>query len=241
MVQTILLKRSPANLVLERPGGSSDIRDGFGTYKAACARADELLQAAGDPEAIDAACARSPVGKLLPNALYLHRSAVDGLKPLLRIYEGCARTYLGEIEDANLVKLHRTSGKVSYLAYPQFDTEAHPALARSVKLNLRTLALDAWDYTQSDNRPILHRREAFLAKDDARYAKFAKLTQQEERHGLLDETASIGTQHGWQSRLAEQGLELRGHRVVRRKAGQEKTRPETAQPEKGRPEKGRPE
>ena len=47
---------------------------------------------------------QSPVGKLLPNALYLHKSAIDALEPLLRIYEGCARSYLGEIEDANLVR-----------------------------------------------------------------------------------------------------------------------------------------
>ena len=52
---------------------------------------------AGDADSIDAACKRSPIGKLLPNALYVHRSALDGLEPLLRVYEGCARAYLGEM------------------------------------------------------------------------------------------------------------------------------------------------
>jgi DNA phosphorothioation-associated putative methyltransferase len=81
-----------------------DIREFFRTYKRACQTADELLFRAGDPEAIDDACKRSRIGKLLPNALYVHRSALETLEPLLRVYEGCARAYLGEIEDMNIVK-----------------------------------------------------------------------------------------------------------------------------------------
>ena len=52
-----------------------DIKEFFGTYTRACQRADALLFAAGDAAAIDAACCRSPLGKLLPNALYVHRCA----------------------------------------------------------------------------------------------------------------------------------------------------------------------
>ena len=116
-----------------------------------------------------------------------------------------------------MVKLHRFSGKVSYLAYPGFEADPHPALRRSVKLNLRTLELDCWDYADSDNPPILHRKESFLAGDHPLVAKFARLTGQEERLGLLSETATIGTRQGWQRRLEECQVELRGHRVVKRK------------------------
>ena len=98
-----------------------DIKEFFGAYKRACERADALLFRAGDATAIDEACCRSTLGKLLPNALYVHRSALDRLEPLLRVYEGCARAYLGEMEGANIIKLHRFSGKVSYLFYPSFD------------------------------------------------------------------------------------------------------------------------
>ncbi len=35
--------------------------------------------------------AKSAVGKLLPTALYVHRTALEALDPLLRVYEGCAR------------------------------------------------------------------------------------------------------------------------------------------------------
>jgi DNA phosphorothioation-associated putative methyltransferase len=70
----------------------------FGGHSRAYRQADDLLFRSGNAEAVDQACKRAPVGKLLPNALYVHRDALDSLNPLLRVYEGCARAYLGEVE-----------------------------------------------------------------------------------------------------------------------------------------------
>jgi DNA phosphorothioation-associated putative methyltransferase len=142
--------------------------------------------------------------------------ALESLDPLLGVYEGCARAYLGEIDGANLIKLHRHSGKVSYLVYPDFETDPHPALGRSVKLSLRTREIECLDYADSANLPVLHRKETFLTPDHPLYARFARLTAQEEKHGLLDHSATIGTRQGWEARLNAAGFALRGHRLVRR-------------------------
>ncbi len=192
-----------------------DIRAFFGTYTKACQRADELLFRAGDAAAIDEACRRSAVGKQLPDDLYVHRSAIDLLEPLLRIYEGCGRAYLGDVEGANVVKIHRRSGKLSYLIYPDFENDPHPALLRSVRVNLRSRQIDCNDYAQSANPPILHRKDSFLAPDHPLRDKFTRLTMQEEKHGLLDDVSGIGTREGWARRLAERGFTLKGHRLVR--------------------------
>jgi|SRR5579863_2633026 len=64
---------------------------------------------------------------------------------------------------ANIIKLHRFSGKVSYPAYPDFETDPHPALASGIKLDMRSRQIDFYDYRQSANPPVLHRKEAFLA------------------------------------------------------------------------------
>jgi DNA phosphorothioation-associated putative methyltransferase len=194
-----------------------DIKAFFKSYSRACEMADMLLFRAGHAEAIDDACKESRIGKLLPNALYVHRSALESLEPILRIYEGCASSYLGEIEGANIVKFHRHSGKLSYLAYPNFDRDPHPALLRSVKLSLRTREIQCFDYANSDNPPILHRKESFLEPDHPSYDKFAKLTKQEEDCGLLTDTSTIGTRDGWERRLAAEGFKLRGHRLTRLK------------------------
>lgn len=192
-----------------------DVRALFGGYTKACRDADDILFQVGKADAIDVACKRSPVGKLLPNALYVHRSALDTLEPILRVYEGCGRAYLGEIEGANLIKIHRFSGKVSYLVYPAFDDDPHPTLFRSVKLDMRNRQLECLDYGESENPPILHRKETFLPENHPLHEKFARLTRQEEKAGLLRETASIGTRSVWELELKKRGLRLHGHRLIR--------------------------
>jgi hypothetical protein len=88
-------------------------------------------------------------------------------------------------------------------------------LLRSIKLSLRTRELDCFDYATSANAPILHRKETFLPPDHPLQARFARLTQQEDKHALLDEPATIGTRDGWNRRLQERGFAIKGHRLVR--------------------------
>jgi DNA phosphorothioation-associated putative methyltransferase len=100
--------------------------------------------------------------------------------------------------------------------YPHFETDPHPALLRSVKLSLRSREIDCLEYAASKNPPILHRKESFLTSDHPLHAKFARLSEQEEKHGLLNDAATIGTREGWQARLSAAGFTLRGHQLVRR-------------------------
>ncbi len=72
-------------------GLERDFQAFFGSDAGAYRLADDRLFQPGDAAAVDDACRRSAVGKLLPNALYVHRSALKSLDPLLRIHEGCAR------------------------------------------------------------------------------------------------------------------------------------------------------
>jgi len=192
-----------------------DIKAFLGPYTKACKESDEILFRVGTADTIDQACRESKIGKLLPTALYVHRSALDHLSPTLRVYEGCGRAYVGEIEGANLIKIHRFSGKISYLAYPDFEADPHPSLARSVKLNMRSRQLECLEFGQGGNPPILHRKETFLHENHDLREKFAKLTAKEEKAGLLEETATIGTRDGWNARLAAKGFALRGHQLVK--------------------------
>ena len=147
----------------------------------------------------------------------IHGDGLDALEPLLRIYEGCGRAYLGDVEGANIIKIHRRSGKLSYLVYPEFNDDPHPALLRSIRVNLRTRQIDGTDYAQSTNPPVLHRKDAFLTPDHPLRARFARITAREEKNGLLDNPIGIGTRDGWARRLAERGFSLKGHRLVRSK------------------------
>lgn len=197
-----------------------DVRGLVGTYKQATVDADELLYSAGDTALVSVAADQSPVGKRLPTSLYVHKSALQDLPPVLRVYEGCARWLVGEVDGANLIKLATDRPKVSYLEYPDFDRFPHPALRHTTFVRIASLDVDERDYSASDNPPILHRKEAFVGPDYPLKSKFQRLTAQEERFGLLEgDTRTIGNLRGWQERLHEMGLTLHGHRVVRRRSG----------------------
>lgn len=192
-----------------------DVRAFFSTYARACALADGLLFSSGNDRLVDEECISSPVGKLTPNALYVHASALQSLSSLLRVYEGCARAYIGSVEGANVIKLHRRTPQVSYLAYPEFDRDPHPALYGSLVVPLKTFHVQYREYAGSKNPPILHRKEEFVGSDYPLRMKFAELTKREERSGLYEDTTSIGTRLGWEAVLAGKGLRLSGHRLLR--------------------------
>jgi DNA phosphorothioation-associated putative methyltransferase len=191
-----------------------DVKAFFRNYTSACAQADELLFSLGNRELLSAALASAPLGKTTGNGLYIHVSALHELPSVLRLFEGCARSYVGTVEGATLVKLHRAQPVVSYLTYPEFDRDPHPALASSLLVDLQTFRVHRRDYVSNSNPPILHRKELFVAPKHPLREKFARLTAQEERAGLLDSPESIGTRDGWTSLLSARGLALRGHRLV---------------------------
>jgi DNA phosphorothioation-associated putative methyltransferase len=199
-------------------GIQNDIKAFFGNYKRACETADQRLFSLGQPGVI-ANCSRtSQIGKFVGNALYVHVSALDALDPLLRLYEGCASHVFGRMEGATLIKLRADKPKVSYLFYPDFDTDPHPVLHASMQVGLQSLYVDYRDYRDAENPPILHRKETFVTPDYPLHQKFARLTQQEEEWGLLDNANSIGTRRGWNERLSERQVELQGHCLMRSKS-----------------------
>ena len=196
-----------------------DVRAIFSSYRRACEEADVALLAVGEMERVLRSARSSKVGKLTPSAIYVHESALDSLPPLLRLYEGCARGYIGRVDGANLVKLHTGEPRVSYLSYPGFDSDPHPALAEGLTVHLQTFRVRERDYRGYRNPPILHRKETFVAPDHPLHGKFSRLTRQEEAKGLYEHPSRIGTRRGWDEVLAEKGVTLRGHRLVRAKPG----------------------
>lgn len=193
----------------------NDVKFHFGNYTRACDEADRLLYSVGDRDVLEAAMTSALIGKLTPAALYIHVNHKESLTAALRVYEGCARALVGDVPEANILKLSREKFQISYLSYPNFDTDPHPALDHSVVVKLRALDVKYRFFDESPNPPVLHRKETFVAPSDGRYEKFRRLTEQEERWGLLDDSSDIGTRDRWNLRLRERGVRISGHRVVR--------------------------
>jgi DNA phosphorothioation-associated putative methyltransferase len=194
-------------------GIQRDIKEFFGSYKSACDSADILLFESGRTELVDAACQRSKIGRLTSNALYLHRSAIPSLEPVLRVFEGCANAYLGDVEDANIVKLHRFSGKVSYLSCPKFERHPHPPVRRTIKLSLRNLFLQCIDHTENKNPLLLDRKERMIEPDHPWQQRFARFSLLEAQHGLIDGSEDMLYALQWHARLQDAGLMIKGNRL----------------------------
>ncbi|OMB89905.1 SAM-dependent methyltransferase [Mycolicibacterium conceptionense] len=194
---------------------AADIKTHLGKYSDACLQADRLLLAAGDPAIVLVSARSSSVGKQTPSALYVHRSALGHLPPVLRVYEACGRVLAGIVEHANVVKLSVREPQVSYLTYPDFDRNPHPTLRSAVIVNLRKLSVDWRDYSRSDNPPLLHRKEEFLGPDHPKRALFERLTRAEIRAGLYEHPENIGTLKGWLMAMRSKGVAVKGHKLVR--------------------------
>ncbi|MGP3967398.1 DNA phosphorothioation-associated putative methyltransferase [Streptomyces sp. 6N223] len=192
-----------------------DIRAFFSSYKEASRRADRLLLKLRDDTYIRGAMNASSVGKLTPTALYVHRRAVERMPTVLRLYEHCAAIAAGRPEAWTVTKLCHQGRAVSWLDYPNFDTDPHPRLLTSYQVNLKTFDTSHRSYDGSDNRPLLHRKHEFLHPDDPDTGKYRRLTDAEVRAGLYANPHLIGTENGWEGELARCGRALRGHRLVR--------------------------
>ncbi len=198
------------------PSLQRDVRALFGSYRKACQEADSLLFSAGDLEAVGRAIDGCSIGKKTRAALYVHRSALAKLPILLKVYEGCARRYYGDVEDANIIKLNRLIPKISYLEYPDFDKKGHPTLARSHSVALRSFDTRVRDFRNSANPPVLHRKELLVEKSYPLYRLFRQLSEAEARAGLLTEGRRIGLLRDWEDALDNSRHIVRGNRLLRR-------------------------
>jgi DNA phosphorothioation-associated putative methyltransferase len=165
-------------------------------------------------EAYRALCQGSPIGKHLPDALYVHQTALRALDAELQGLEAQARAAVPVAVQATLIKFSLSQPQVAYLFYPDFDTEAHPALHSSIQVNLGTGGVSDRNYSATDNPPVLHRKETFVTPDYPHYDRFRWLTQQEEALGLLDQSRGIGFQQAWATRLSDRGLEIHDHALA---------------------------
>ena len=156
---------------------------------------------------------RVPFGKRLPSAFYVYRDASTRLGETLdSLLEGLVkRCEIGP--EFNVVKFRTDELKISFLAYPDFLSDAHPALRHAITVDLVTGKARHTDYADNINPPILHRKESFVPADHPRRAEFEALTKAEEEAGLYEDATTIGFKLNWERLLQSKGLVVKGHKL----------------------------
>lgn len=159
------------------------------------------------------------VGKKLPDALYLHKDAFSALPPVLAKFIKVVATALKVPDnDWNVVKLFKANFRLSLLHYPDFYSDAYPALQQSVSVDLAKLQHRLTRYDEHDNPPILHRKEHSILANHPAYESFCLITQEGEAAGLYENPRMIGFKASWQRLIAKHGYELVDGRLFRSSA-----------------------
>lgn len=201
-------------------GLQRDIRHHFGDYQTLQGVAPRVLSELGQPERLHAACADASARGLGwfedSHSLQLNTQLVPGLPALLRVYIACATVLVGEIADFDLVKIHIRSGKVTLLKYEDFDTSPLPRLRQRVKVKLRELDLDVFDYGSAEYpSPLLYFKSRFINEEFAQYPEQVEFEAQCERLGLLPNGTDEPSAAAFFASLEVRRWEIDGHRFVR--------------------------
>lgn len=156
------------------------------------------------------------VGKQLPDAIYLHKDAFSALpKALAHFIPAVAKAVSLDDESWNLVKLFKKEFRLSLLHYPDFYTDSYPLLRQSLNVDLSKLTHKITSYADSDNPPILHRKETMILPESEYFDHFISLTQEGENAGLYENSRLIGFKRSWENLIARHGYELVDGRLFR--------------------------
>lgn len=154
------------------------------------------------------------IGKRLPDATYLHHSALRWVsKELAEFTTQLAEEYADDLE-WDIAKYFRRDFKVSLLSYPTFLEESYPALSSSVTIDLVRKKVRKIDYSESENPPILHRKEAFVAPTHPSFSGFTAITKEGEALGLYENSKRIGFKKTWGQLISSKGYTLVNGRLV---------------------------
>jgi len=141
--------------------------------------------------------------------VYLHESALDTIPLELAAHLARSVAALGlNNKEWNLIKFFKRDHKVALLNYPRFFEDAYPALVHAYTVDLERGTFRESDYRNSDNPPILHRKETFLKPDHPSVSLFQEITEEGERIGLYRNPRSIGFKKSWERLISRKGYVL---------------------------------
>lgn len=197
-----------------------DIKALFEDYKSALGLATELLFAIADNTLIEEQCERAQ--KQLPacihnagHSLILHKTYLEQLPLLLRVYVGAALQMYGDLDvSIDLIKVHTTSGKLTLMSYDDFEKSV-PMLVERIKVKMADQEIDFFDYVDNGRRPPLLNKHLLLATEHEDFAKQQSFDKRLAKLlGVGSDKEVIMHRDVYQNLLDNHRKQVRGFRLV---------------------------
>jgi len=123
---------------------------------------------------------------------------------VLRAYVGCATALFGDVSQADLIKLHKASGKATFLVYDDFEDKPLPELRARIKVNLRTRWVQVFDHSQ--DQQLLYFKERFLGANHSGRVEMEAFSLKLRKLGLSDTILMGPTRAALAEMLEKAGL-----------------------------------
>jgi DNA phosphorothioation-associated putative methyltransferase len=196
-----------------------DVKVFFGDYRTTVEAGRELLFQIANIQAIGEAChqaAEHGIGWLVDSeSLQLHTSLVEQLPALLRTYIGCGTILYGDVSNADLIKIHIRSGKLTLIKYDDFANKPLPRMIQRVKLNLRQQDFDVFDYGDPYEPPYLYLKSRFINEEHPLYAEQVAFEEELESIGLSGFSGYGPAASEFDAMLEQRRYNVEGFKLVR--------------------------
>lgn len=152
---------------------------------------------------------KTTIGKRVFDDLYIHLSATEFIESDAHrsaLQQALQRIPANGHIAPNVAKLNTKTGRLSLLAYSDFEIEPFPQLLASWSFAAGLAAPPVFrTYEQSLNPPILHRKELLVHPSFPGRDEWTQLSTTAEALGLFDETSTIGFRQNWDRLIRSRG------------------------------------
>ncbi len=146
-----------------------DVRAFFGSYKRAQEAGQTLLFSIGDQNLLleDANLATSAgIGHLEDGKFQFPTIRLPELTVRLRGYVALAERLAGDLSEADLLRIHIRSRKLTALNYANFETSFLPRLMTRVKVEFDTFDVSIVDHSSDNDVRLLYLKSRFMSESD---------------------------------------------------------------------------
>jgi DNA phosphorothioation-associated putative methyltransferase len=213
-----LRRKIPFNHLSDRL--QRDLRSFFGSYANAEEKARDLMFAAGDEDELELALQGIGFGHLdeKEGHFTIHRSLLDELPAIFRVYVECGARLYGDPRAADLIKIHLHSRKLTFTHYDDFDGQPFPELVMRIKIDLKRRFVTVFEDPPGPKRQLLLFKERFYAPDHPQSREMTVLGNRLRNLGITEANVGHGIGKGeFAAALEKSGLT----RDLRRKSSRQ--------------------